>query len=209
MLADRRDVPLRRRRHRPADAGVAAGRRPLAITAAHVTGRTPASTGRSGGRSATRSTGRVDGPLLGLRVAVKDLFAVRGLPDRGGQPDVAARRRPRAPARSRGPRPARGRRVGARHRPHRRVRVLDRGRNPHYGTPPNGAVPGALPGGSSSGPATAVATGQADVGLATDTAGSIRVPASTRACGGCARRTALVPRQGCSRWRRRSTRSAG
>ena len=32
----------------------------------------------------------------------------------------------------------------------------------HYGTPPNGAVPGALPGGSSSGPASAVATGQAE-----------------------------------------------
>ena len=52
------------------------------------------------------------------------------------------------------------------------------GRNPHYGTPPNGAVPGALPGGSSSGPASAVATGQATIGLATDTGGSIRVPAS-------------------------------
>lgn len=52
------------------------------------------------------------------------------------------------------------------------------GANPHYGTPPNAAVPGALPGGSSSGPASAVALGQASIGLATDTAGSIRVPAS-------------------------------
>ncbi|WP_084073886.1 AtzH-like domain-containing protein [Demequina sp. NBRC 110052] len=52
------------------------------------------------------------------------------------------------------------------------------GLNPDYGTPPNGAVPGAIPGGSSSGPASAVALGQASIGLGTDTAGSIRVPAS-------------------------------
>lgn len=52
------------------------------------------------------------------------------------------------------------------------------GRNSGYGTPPNAVVPGAIPGGSSSGPAAAVALGHASVGLATDTAGSIRVPAS-------------------------------
>ncbi|HET9873499.1 MAG TPA: AtzH-like domain-containing protein [Propionibacteriaceae bacterium] len=52
------------------------------------------------------------------------------------------------------------------------------GCNPHSGTPPNVAVPEALPGGSSSGPAAAVALGHASIGLGTDTAGSIRVPAS-------------------------------
>lgn len=52
------------------------------------------------------------------------------------------------------------------------------GLNPDYGTPPNVAVPGAIPGGSSSGPASAVALGQADIGVGSDTAGSIRIPAS-------------------------------
>ena len=70
------------------------------------------------------------------------------------------------------------------------------GDNVHYGTPPNGALPGALPGGSSSGPASAVATGQAEIGLATDTAGSMRVPASYQGLWGLRTTHGLVPRQG-------------
>ncbi len=57
-------------------------------------------------------------------------------------------------------------------------------------------MPGALPGGSSSGPASAVATGQAEIGLATDTAGSIRVPASYQGLWGLRTTHNLVPRQG-------------
>src|SRR5439155_268164 len=52
------------------------------------------------------------------------------------------------------------------------------GSNAHYGTPDNPRAPGRLPGGSSSGPAVAVAAGRADIGLGTDTAGSVRIPAS-------------------------------
>ncbi len=52
------------------------------------------------------------------------------------------------------------------------------GTNVHYGTPLNAAAPGRVPGGSSSGPASAVGSGLVDIGLGTDTAGSIRVPAS-------------------------------
>lgn len=52
------------------------------------------------------------------------------------------------------------------------------GANADYGTPPNPAVTDGIPGGSSSGPASAVALGQADIGIGSDTAGSIRIPAS-------------------------------
>ncbi|WP_345714344.1 amidase family protein, partial [Kineococcus glutinatus] len=52
------------------------------------------------------------------------------------------------------------------------------GRNGTWGAPPNPAAPGHLPGGSTSGPAAAVAAGAADLGLGTDTAGSLRVPGS-------------------------------
>lgn len=51
------------------------------------------------------------------------------------------------------------------------------GQNCHYGTPVNPKTPTRIPGGSSSGCAVAVASGDADVGLGTDTGGSIRVPA--------------------------------
>jgi len=52
------------------------------------------------------------------------------------------------------------------------------GQNIHYGTPINPVAPACIPGGSSSGSAVAVARGEADFAIGTDTGGSIRVPAS-------------------------------
>lgn len=52
------------------------------------------------------------------------------------------------------------------------------GVNARYGTPTNPIDPRRVPGGSSSGSAVAVATGQVQVGIGTDTTGSIRTPAA-------------------------------
>lgn len=52
------------------------------------------------------------------------------------------------------------------------------GVNPRYGTPPNPRFPDRIPGGSSSGSASAVAAGLAEFALGADTGGSIRMPAA-------------------------------
>jgi len=118
------------------------------------------------------------GLLDGHTVAVKDVFAVEGFALGAGVPAYlsGAERAPRSAA-SLSVLLAAGASV-------RGIAQTDQfaysiaGRNAAYGTPPNPAVPGAIPGGSSSGPAAAVAMGHATIGLGTDTAGSIRIPAS-------------------------------
>lgn len=167
------------------------------IAAAHVTGRT-ASFERSVWRTVGDPLyqGAFDGPLVGMRVAVKDLFAIKGYRIGAGNPTWL---RDAAPERQHAPVVLDLLRGGASVRGLARTDELAysiAGDNAHYGTPANGAVVGALPGGSSSGPATAVATGQADVGLASDTAGSIRVPASYQGLWGLRTTHGLVPRQG-------------
>ncbi len=167
------------------------------ISAAHVTPRAQALD-----RSVWRSVGDPlfqgawEGPLAGLSFAVKDLFAIKGYRIGAGNPtflDSSRAETTTAPA------------VGDLLSGGASLRGIARtdefaysiaGDNVHYGTPPNGALAGALPGGSSSGPATAVATGQAAVGLATDTAGSVRVPASYQGLWGLRTTHNLVPRQG-------------
>ncbi len=52
------------------------------------------------------------------------------------------------------------------------------GVNEHYGTPINQISPDRIPGGSSSGSVAAVAAGLTDIGLGSDTGGSVRLPAS-------------------------------
>ncbi|MFT4136846.1 AtzH-like domain-containing protein [Microbacterium sp.] len=167
------------------------------ITAAHVTPRARAldlSVWRTVGEPLYQ--GAWTGPLRGLTVAVKDVFAVAGYRVGAGNPAFLDSARPETRS---APVVTDLLRGGA------SVRGIARtdefaygiaGDNVHYGAPPNGALPGALPGGSSSGPASAVATGQADIGLATDTAGSVRVPASYQGLWGLRTTHGLVPRQG-------------
>jgi Asp-tRNA(Asn)/Glu-tRNA(Gln) amidotransferase A subunit family amidase len=118
------------------------------------------------------------GLLDGLTVAVKDLFAVAGQAVGAGNPTWLAGqdRQPRHAAAVRALLGS-GASVAGISRTDEFAYSLA-GQNAHYGTPPNAAAAGTLCGGSSSGSAVAVALGQADVGLGTDTAGSIRVPGS-------------------------------
>lgn len=130
------------------------------------------------GEPAVLVRGRRGGPLCGVTVGVKDVFDVAGTITRAGNPAFAEGRAPAV--RSAG---AVERLVGA------GATVVGRtvsdalafslsGTNRHDGTPVNVAAPGRVPGGSSAGAAAAVAAGLIDLGLATDTGGSIRVPAS-------------------------------
>ncbi|MFF0061005.1 amidase [Streptomyces sp. NPDC005279] len=136
------------------------------------------------------------GPLQGVRLAVKDVHAVAGHRLGAGNPAWLAEAEPQT---------AHSWAVAA---------LLDagaditgiaqtdefacglNGTNAHYGTPPNPAAPGRVPGGSSSGPAAAVALGEADAGLGSDTAGSIRVPSSYCGLYGLRPTHGLVPTAG-------------
>ncbi|WP_432547470.1 amidase family protein [Kineococcus sp. SYSU DK004] len=118
------------------------------------------------------------GPLAGVRVAVKDVVAVAGQRTGGGVPRWLERARPAvasAPA-LQALLDAGAAVAGIARTDELAFSLL--GVNAHYGTPPNPAAPGRVPGGSSSGCAAAVASGAADLGLGTDTAGSLRVPGS-------------------------------
>ncbi|THV27611.1 amidase [Glycomyces paridis] len=119
-----------------------------------------------------------EGPLGGLRLAVKDLFDLAGVPTGAGNPRWAETHPvPDEDAAAVALLRAAGARVVGKTITDELAWSLN-GSNRHYGTPDNPAAPGRVPGGSSSGSASAVALGLADIGLGTDTGGSIRVPAS-------------------------------
>jgi aspartyl-tRNA(Asn)/glutamyl-tRNA(Gln) amidotransferase subunit A len=69
--------------------------------------------------------------------------------------------------------------------------------NAHYGTVPNPRAPGRLAGGSSGGSAAAIAAGDIDLALGTDSGGSIRIPAAWCGIVGFKPTYALVPADGC------------
>jgi amidase len=122
-----------------------------------------------------------NGPLDGLRFAVKDTIDVAGFKTGCGNPTwrdshpaavvhaVCVEQLLRAG----------GRCIGKTVSDELALSLL--GENHFYGTPLNPRAPNRVPGGSSSGSASAVACGLANFALGTDTGGSIRVPASN--CG--------------------------
>lgn len=114
----------------------------------------------------------------GVRLAVKDCIDVAGVVTTAGSPLVEERSEPAAvdAACLAGARAAGARIVGKTNL--HELCFGSSGVNSYYGTPVNPIDPGRVPGGSSSGSAVAVATGQADVALGTDTTGSLRTPAA-------------------------------
>jgi Asp-tRNA(Asn)/Glu-tRNA(Gln) amidotransferase A subunit family amidase len=69
--------------------------------------------------------------------------------------------------------------------------------NEHYGTVPNPVAPGRLAGGSSGGSAAAIAAGDVELALGTDSAGSIRIPAAWCGVVGFKPTYGLVSVEGC------------
>jgi aspartyl-tRNA(Asn)/glutamyl-tRNA(Gln) amidotransferase subunit A len=119
------------------------------------------------------------GPLQGLPVSIKDLFAASGYPCFAG----SSRRLPADPWERDGPLVARLRRqlgvvMGKTHMVE--FAFGGTGHNSHWGAPwnPWDASAHRAPGGSSSGAGVSLLEGSAFLALGSDTAGSVRIPAS-------------------------------
>ena len=122
--------------------------------------------------------GSGSGPLTGLTFAAKDVFDIAGIRTGFGNPTWLSTH---PPAETTAPAVQRLLDAGANMVGKTLTDELTyslNGQNAHYGTPVNTAAPGRIPGGSSSGSASAVAGGLVDFALGTDCGGSVRLPAS-------------------------------
>src|SRR5690242_15256465 len=122
--------------------------------------------------------GASSGPLRGLTFAAKDLFDVVGVSTGGGNHDWA-RANPVPDKHAWAVQSlldAGATLIGKTITDEVSLGIL--GENAFDGTPLNPKAPDRVPGGSSSGSASAVASGLCDTALGTDTGGSVRVPAS-------------------------------
>lgn len=118
------------------------------------------------------------GPLSGLTCGVKDLYDFAGHVTGYGNPVWLKTHQPAPKNAAAVDRllEAGVRCVGKTHTDEIAYSLM--GVNAHYGTPTNSAAPERVPGGSSSGSAAATAAGLVDIGLGSDTGGSVRLPAS-------------------------------
>ncbi len=139
---------------------------------------------------------RYDTSGSGVRLAVKDLIDMEGEPTTAGCRAVADRAVPAArdAACLAGARAAGARIVGRTNLHELALGVT--GVNQWYGTPVNPLDPGRVPGGSSSGSAVAVATGEADVAYGSDTGGSVRIPAACCGTAGLKTTWGRIPLEG-------------
>lgn len=125
-----------------------------------------------------RRPGARSGPLQGLRFAAKDLFDVAGEVTSYGNPDWARTHAPAA-----GTAPAVSALLDAGAELVGKTKTVElayglTGENVWHGTPLNPRAPDRFPGGSSCGSASAVASGEVEFALGSDTGGSVRIPAS-------------------------------
>jgi amidase len=122
--------------------------------------------------------GLSSGPLAGLSFAVKDLFDIAGRRTGAGNPTWNATHPPAAKNAAVVDRllKAGAKLVGKTITDELAYSIV--GNNWHLGIPRNGAKPDRMPGGSSSGSASAVSNGLCDFSVGTDSGGSVRVPAS-------------------------------
>jgi aspartyl-tRNA(Asn)/glutamyl-tRNA(Gln) amidotransferase subunit A len=142
-----------------------------------------------------RARGRLEGPLAGVPVLIKDLFDTAGLRTTYGSP------------------------IYADHVPARNavaVDILERAgavvigkanlhefawgttsQNPHFGYVGNPVAPGHVAGGSSGGNAAALAADVSALGLGSDTAGSVRIPSACCGTVGFKPASGTVSTEGC------------
>ena len=139
---------------------------------------------------------RYDTSGPGVRLAVKDLIDMVGEPTTAGCRAVEKLAQPAtqdalclAGAR------AAGARIVGRTNLHELALGVT-GVNPWFGTPVNPLDPLRVPGGSSSGSAVAVATGEADVAYGSDTGGSVRIPAACCGAAGLKTTWGRIPLEG-------------
>ena len=118
------------------------------------------------------------GPLAGLTLGVKDIFDVAGYRTGCGSPTMLAQSDVKQVHNGAVKMllDAGARFVGKTHTEEIAWSIY--GTNVHFGTPVNPAAPTRIPGGSSSGSASAVAAHVCDIALGSDTGGSVRGPAS-------------------------------
>jgi amidase/aspartyl-tRNA(Asn)/glutamyl-tRNA(Gln) amidotransferase subunit A len=139
-------------------------------------------------------------PLAGLAISIKDLFDVAGHPTSGASRALADA----PPAAIDCTAVSRLRAAGAALIGHTNLTEFafsGVGINPHHGTPLNAATalldPQArIPGGSTAGGATSVASGAAWAALGSDTGGSIRIPAALQGLVGFKNTARLTPLDG-------------
>lgn len=121
---------------------------------------------------------RLEGKGTGPRIAIKDNIDLAGIVTTAGSKALSREAKPavRDAACLAGARAADARFIGKTNMDELAMSAL--GDNPWFSNPINPLDASLIPGGSSSGSAVAVASGAVEVGIGTDTSGSIRIPAA-------------------------------